>query len=84
MLEEYSVSVLNQNPAILKFIPRESSMVYKVIESVTVIFREDESYIYQISVEEKNGDSMLITFYATQLNAPIGKEAWEVSAYVRQ
>jgi hypothetical protein len=50
---------------------------------VTVVFRKDERYIHQIFIEEKNGDSTLLTFVDTLLNIPVGAEAWEVKPRVQ-
>ena len=83
MLKEYNVTILKQYPASLKFTSLESTVVSKVINSVIIIFREDERYIHQIRLEEKSGDSMLLTFVETQLNVPIDAAAWEVRPRVR-
>ena len=81
--EEYDVTILKQHPVSLKFTPLESTVASKFINSVTIIFREDECYIKQIYLQEKSGDSMLLTFVEPLLNVPIDEVAWEVKPRVR-
>lgn len=83
MLKEHDVTILKQHPVSLKFTSLESTVASKVINSVIIIFREDERYIHQIRLEEKGGDSMILTFVETQLNVPIDAAAWEVRPRVR-
>ena len=83
MLKEYDVTILKQHPVSLKFTSLESTIASKVINRINVIFREDERYIHQIHLEEKSGDSMLLTFVETQLNVLIDAAAWKVRPRVR-
>ena len=76
LLGEYDVVILSDNPVSLKFIPRKTAVASDVISSVTVVFREDERYIYQIYIEEKSGDSTLLTFVDTLLNIPLDAAVW--------
>ena len=77
LLEEYSVIILRQNPVSLKFMPRENTMAYNIINYVRIVFREDERYIHEIYIKEKTGDSTLLRFNDTMLNTPIDDAAWE-------
>jgi outer membrane lipoprotein-sorting protein len=77
MLGEYEVAVVEEDPISLQFIPREGALAEKVIGSVTIIFEGDERYLRQIRVVEKRGDSTLLTFLDTLLNAPIDPSAWK-------
>lgn len=78
LLEQYKVTVLHHDPVCLKFDPRKGALAAQAITSVTVTFDKDERYIQKISIEEKNGDSTLLTFTDTQLNIPIDAGTWEV------
>lgn len=83
MTENYNIIILKRKPVSLKFIPKKNTTVSNVIDSVTVIFRDDERYIHQISIKEKNSNSTLLTFVNTQLNTPLEAAAWEVQPRVR-
>jgi outer membrane lipoprotein-sorting protein len=83
LLEEYDVTVLKGNGLALRFVPRSSSLAYNVIKSVTIVLREDERYIHQLRIEEKGGDSTILTFVDTLFNVPIDSSAWEVKPSVR-
>lgn len=83
MLGEYEVTILSEAPVSLKFVPREGSFAKAAIESVTVVFERDERYIREMRIEEKGGDSTLLTFLDTQLNGPLDASAWKVEPRVR-
>lgn len=83
MTEDYNIIILKRKPVSLKFIPKKNTIVSNVIESVTVIFRDDERYIHQIYIKEKSSNSTLLTFVNTQLNTPLEAAAWEVQPRVR-
>lgn len=83
MTEDYNIIILKRKPVSLKFIPKKNTMVSNVIDSVTVIFRDDERYIHQIYIKEKSSNSTLLTFINTQLNTPLEASAWEVQPRVR-
>jgi hypothetical protein len=83
MLGEYEVTVLSEAPLSLEFVPREGGFARALIESVRVVFGEDERYIREMYIAEKGGDSTLLTFVDTRLNAPIDPSAWQVEPRVR-
>jgi outer membrane lipoprotein-sorting protein len=83
LLVEYDVMLHKQRPVSLRFVPRKATVASNVINSVTVVFRNDERYVHQICIEEKSGDSTLLTFVDTLLNIPVGAEAWEVKPRVQ-
>ncbi|MBW2166123.1 MAG: outer membrane lipoprotein carrier protein LolA [Deltaproteobacteria bacterium] len=83
MTENYNIIILKRKPVSLKFIPRKNTTVSNIIDCVTVIFRDDERYIHQIYIKEKNSNSTLLTFVNTQLNTPLDEAAWEVQPRVR-
>jgi hypothetical protein len=83
MLGEYQVTVLEEEPISLEFVPRETAIAGEVIDRVTVVFHRDEHYIRQIEIFEKRGDRTLLTFVNTLLNAPIPPSAWKARQDVR-
>jgi len=83
MLAEYEVTLLSEAPISLRFVPREDGFAKAVVESVTVVFGNDERYIREMQVTEKGGDRTLLTFLDTQLNGPIDASAWKVEPRVR-
>lgn len=78
MLAEYRVSVLENDPIALEFVPLDNALAQQVIERVTITFERDERYIRQIQIVEKGGDRTLLQFVDAVLNAPIDPSAWEV------
>jgi hypothetical protein len=48
-----------------------------------VVFESDEGYIREMHIAERGGDSTLLTFVDTLLNAPIEPSAWKVELRVR-
>jgi hypothetical protein len=49
-----------------------------VIKNITITFREDETYLQQIRMQELSGDITTITFMNTILNAPLDSTSFEV------
>ncbi len=72
------VSVKQSDPLILEFVPLEKNISSKVIKSITITFREDQTYLKQITIREKSGDVTTITFVNTKLNPPLDKSSFEV------
>lgn len=83
LLNEYDVIILSNSPLSLQFVPRSASVASNLINSVTVVFREDERYIKKIHIKEKSQDSMILTFGDTFLNIPLTNAAWEVKPRVQ-
>jgi outer membrane lipoprotein-sorting protein len=83
MLGEYEVTVVNQAPISLKFTPREGGFAEGAIEGVTIVLESDERYIREMQIAETGGDSTLLVFVDTLLNAPIDPSAWKVEPRVR-
>ena len=81
LLKDYVVTVRKQNPLVLEFIPRQDSSSFNLVKKVEVVFREDERYIQEISIEEKNGDTTRLKFTETKLNTDIKPDAWEARPY---
>ena len=72
------VRVMQNEPLVLEFVPKEKNMSHKVIKSITITFREDKKYLKQILIREKNGDATALTFINTQLNVPLDDSSFEV------
>ena len=83
MLGQYEVRVLARSPVSLEFVPRDTALAQGIIDRVTVEFDRDERYIWRIQIFEKQGDSTILTFANTLLNAPIAPTAWKVEQDVR-
>jgi outer membrane lipoprotein-sorting protein len=83
MLGEYRVTILEEEPISLEFIPRDAALAREVIDSVTVVFDRDEQYIRQIHIVEKRGDRTVLTFVDTLLNTPISPSAWQAKQDVQ-
>ena len=78
LLNDYELTVKNEQPPVLEFIPKPDGMIGKVIGRVTISVREDRRYVEQIEIEDVGGDKTTINFYETVLNAPVSAEEWEV------
>jgi outer membrane lipoprotein-sorting protein len=76
--EEYYVRIVQQQPFIIEFAPKEKNFAKKVIKSVTVTFREDEKYLSQITIRELSGDVTTIIFENTLLNIPIDERFFRI------
>lgn len=81
LLKNYAVTARKQNPLVLEFIPRQGSSSFSLIKKVEVAFKEDERYIDEIYIEEKNGDATRLKFTETKLNVDIKPDAWEVKPH---
>ena len=78
LLDEYDARILNRNPYVLEFHPKDSSITSRVIKSITVSLREDERYLKRIEFREVSGDSTVIMLKNTVLNAPLDDSDFEV------
>ncbi len=81
LLKDYKVTILKQNPLVLEFISRQNSASFNLLKKVEVVFREDERYVQEIYIEEKNGDASRLKFTETKLNTSIKPVAWEAKPY---
>ena len=78
LLDGYDVRVKGDHPLEIEFVPREMSPVKKIIELITVTFREDERYLQKVLFQEVSGDSTLLIFKNTLLNAPVDENNFKV------
>ncbi len=83
LFREYNVTVINEDPVSLKFVPRKTATAYDIIDGVTVIFEKDERYIRRIYIEEKSGDNTVLSFVDTLLNIPLDDAVWKVKRRVQ-
>ena len=83
MLGEYEVTVIGEDPISLEFIPRKSAAMRETIDSLTIIFDNDERYIRQMRIMERKGDSTVLSFVNTLLDSPIDPSAWKAEQRVQ-
>ncbi len=83
LLNEYEVKSISEIPVVLEFTPLESNPAFSLIKTVRVSFENDERYLREIAIEEKNGDVTILTFSAVKLNMPINPSAWELKPDAR-
>ncbi len=81
LLDEYDVRVKGDHPLELEFVPREMSAVRKIMEHITVTFREDERYLQKVLFQEISGDSTVLFFKNTLLNAPVDENNFRVGPF---
>jgi outer membrane lipoprotein-sorting protein len=82
LLETNDVRLVKRGPIVLEFSPRANNDARKVIKSITITFRDDETYLQQIRMQELSGDVTTITFTNTLLNTPLDSESFEVKGHV--
>ena len=78
MLGDYKIRIISQKPLSLEFIPNNNAISSNFINRVTITFQDELQYVKNIFIEEKNGDSTLLTFLNSRLNQRISPRAWEV------
>ena len=78
LLETNDVRLVKRNPLVFEFSPSANNDARKVIKNITITFRDDETYLQQIRMQELSGDVTTITFTNTLLNAPLDSESFEV------
>jgi outer membrane lipoprotein-sorting protein len=82
LLETNDVRLVKRSPLVLEFSPRANNDARKVLKHITITFREDETYLQQIRMQELSGDVTTITFLNTILNAPLDSASFEVKGHV--
>jgi len=78
LANSYDVYVINQKPLTLRFGPKPSSIMGKVISWIQVTFGPDERNIDSMVVHESAGDTTVLNFTNTRLNQPVPKKTWEI------
>ncbi|HSQ77342.1 MAG TPA: outer membrane lipoprotein carrier protein LolA [Nitrospirota bacterium] len=82
LLDTNTVRVVQHDPLVIEFTPRDTNIAKKVIKSITITFRQDETYLQQIRIQELSGDVTTIRFTNTILNAPLDRSSFEVKGHV--
>ncbi|MCK5617295.1 outer membrane lipoprotein carrier protein LolA, partial [Candidatus Pacearchaeota archaeon] len=57
LTDEYVIEILKKKPIQLKFTPLENAMAHSFIDSITILFQDDEKYIKEIMIQESSGDT---------------------------
>ncbi|PKL52643.1 MAG: hypothetical protein CVV37_00140 [Nitrospira bacterium HGW-Nitrospira-1] len=78
LMADNTVSVLQQHPLIIEFVPNEKNIARKMIRSITITFRDDEKYLKKIKIHEMSGDTTTLDFSNTLLDAPVENSFFEV------
>jgi outer membrane lipoprotein-sorting protein len=78
LLETNDVRLVKRTPLTVEFSPRGNNDAGKVIKSITITFRDDQTYLQQIRMQELSGDVTTIIFTNTILNAPLDDSDFEV------
>ena len=68
--ERYSISVEQEDPIILKLVPR-SSKEKKYIDHLRISFEAGTNYVHVVNIREKGGDSTRIEFFDLVVNSPL-------------
>lgn len=84
LLETNDVRLVKRSPLSIEFTPRRNNDAGKVLKSITITFRADETYLQQIRMQELSGDVTTITFTNTLLNAPLDNSDFEVRPVGKQ
>jgi outer membrane lipoprotein-sorting protein len=82
LLEVNDVRLVKREPLTIDFTPRETNIAKKFIKKITITFREDQTYLQQIRIQEMSGDVTTIQFMNTLLNAPLDNSSFEVKGHV--
>lgn len=78
LMDDNNVSILQQHPLVIEFVPNDKNIAKKMIKSITITFREDEKYLRKIMIDEMSGDTTTIEFSNTQLDMPVESRFFEV------
>lgn len=78
LLKDYDVRIAGSKPVTVECFPKDKSITRKIIKNITLVFREDQTYLQQIRILEQNGDTTTINFLNTVLNAPLDSSNFEV------
>lgn len=78
LMVDNNVSVLQQHPLIIEFVPNEKNIARKMIKSITITFRDDEKYLKKIKIHEMSGDTTTLDFSNTLLDVPLESSFFEV------
>ena len=74
--QRYAVSVVKEDPIVLKLVPK-SSKEKKYIDHILISFEADTHYTNAVDIVEKGGDSTRLTFFNMLINNSPQKELFE-------
>jgi len=74
--QRYAVSVVKEDPIVLKLVPK-SSKEKKYIDHILISFEADTHYTSAVDIVEKGGDSTRLTFFNMLINNSPQKELFE-------
>ena len=83
LTDEYNIEIIQVKPIQIKFIPFETTMIHSIIDNITVIFQEDEKYIKEIIIKERDGDATSLEFFDTLINVDLDPAVWKVNSHDR-
>ena len=70
--------LVKRDPLVIEFTPRDMNLSKKVIQNITVTFRDDQAYLRQILIRELSGDVTTLYFTNTIMNVPLDGKNFEV------
>lgn len=76
--ESYDVYVVCQEPLSLRFVPKATTVIAKVIKNVEATFNKGETNIESMVIRETSGDRMTFRFHHPLVNEPIAKGSWDI------
>lgn len=75
---DFSVSYFkNGNSVISRFVPKNTQLK-KYIQQVDLYFENGQSTVYQVNMKESSGDTTIITFKNTKINAEIAASVFNL------
>lgn len=80
LMDDNNVSILQQHPLVIEFVPNDKNIAKKMIKSITITFREDEKYLKKIKIHEMSGDTTTIEFSNTLLDVSLENSFFEVKS----
>jgi len=78
LAKDYDIGQQPNHPNVLIFTPKPETAAANMLQSVMVTCREDRRYIAAIRIDERGGDSTVMTFAETEINVPIAAKEWEL------
>jgi outer membrane lipoprotein carrier protein len=84
LIETNAVRIVRQDPLTIEFLPLEKNITKKVVQGITLTFRDDRKYLQSIRIKEVSGDVTTILFSNTLLNAPLDSSDFEVRPVRKQ
>jgi outer membrane lipoprotein-sorting protein len=74
--QRYSITIVKENPIVMKLVPR-SSKEKKYIDHLLISFDADTEYVNTVGIIEKGGDSTTIRFVHMVVNSTLHKNLFE-------